>query len=183
MKFTESANERDPRLTIYPRSIETFYGTVLKGMRLWKRPQHEYCSRCGDFDKNVLRINELTAALHSTASDPEHSKHVEVIQKAGGSQKAWQELRDAQYAQPDLKKHVDWSKEQRAYLKSREENLTDSEALLQLDYGGFTDSEGKKVSVWSATVMTKRRKGKPEHIDLFFDAANQVTLNVRAMSK
>jgi hypothetical protein len=140
---------------------------------LWKRPPHEHFSRCADFDTNVHRISELTAALNSTASDPGYKEYLEVIKQAGGNALAWKELRDTQLQQPDLKKHVDWAKEQRAYLTFRHINLTRSQALWQLDYGGFTDSGGKKVSVWSATVMTKQRED--EHIDFFFDAANQTS--------
>lgn len=43
--------------------------------------------------------------------------------------------------------------------------------MLQLDYGGFTDSKGAKVNLWSATLLTSFRE--PEHIDFFFNAANQ----------
>ena len=44
------------------------------------------------------------------------------------------------------------------------------QALLQFDYGGLQESAGKKVSVWSATVITKGRK--QEHFDYFFNALN-----------
>jgi len=43
--------------------------------------------------------------------------------------------------------------------------------MLQLDYGGFTDSRGRKVSVWSATGI--KDGAKQEHFDFFFDGANQ----------
>ncbi len=44
-------------------------------------------------------------------------------------------------------------------------------ALLQLNYAGFTDSAGKKVSVWSATVVASGRQ--QEHYDFFFDQAGK----------
>ena len=76
--------------------------------------------------------------------------HSAVVERAGGSVKAWQELRALQLLLPDLKKHVDWFDDVRAYDKNRQECMEEDEATLQLDYGGFTDSAGKKVSVWSA---------------------------------
>lgn len=158
---------------IYPRTQRTFYNTLLKGMLLWKRPPHDHCSRCDDFDTNVHRISELTSALNGTASNPEYKKHQALILEAGGPTQAWTELRDLQLQQPDLKKHVDWSKEQRSYVTFRKENLEPHQALLELDYGGFVDSGGNKVSAWSASVFTSGRKKLPEHIDFFFDAANQ----------
>ena len=45
--------------------------------------------------------------------------------------------------------------------------------MLYLDYGGFTDSAGKKISVWSATILAKGRQ--QVHVDFFVDAANQVS--------
>ena len=69
---------------------------------------------------------------------------------------------------PDLKKHVAWAESARSYLMERNTNIKRHEAHLELDYGGFTDSEGSKVSVWSATVMTAGQK--QQHLDFFFNA-------------
>ena len=44
-------------------------------------------------------------------------------------------------------------------------------ATLKLDYGGFTDSAGKKVSVWSVTALSASRK--QVHFDFFFDQADK----------
>ena len=65
---------------------------------------------------------------------------------------------------------MQWKNHARKYAKTRQET-ENHQAHLQLDYGGFTDSGGRKVSAWSATII---RKGYPqEHVDFFFDAANQ----------
>ena len=45
--------------------------------------------------------------------------------------------------------------------------MEQDEATLHLDYGGMTDSAGKKVSVWSVTMIVNGRK--QEHFDFFFD--------------
>ena len=76
------------------------------------------------------------------------------------------ELRSLQHQLPDLKKHKEWFGEVRQYIKTREECMEQDQAILELDYGGMTDSAGKKVGVWSATVIAPGRK--QEHYDYFF---------------
>ena len=71
---------------------------------------------------------------------------------------------------------MQWREQQRGYLKRRENELKPNELLLQLDYGGFTDSRNSKVNCWSATAVLPAKSGKPhdvEHFDFLFDAANQ----------
>ena len=65
-----------------------------------------------------------------------------------------------------------WRTSARAYCKHRKQHLEGHEIWLELDYGAFTDSANSKFSVWSATTFAKHRD--VEHIDLFFDAANQL---------
>ena len=60
--------------------------------------------------------------------------------------------------------------EVRVYRKKQEECMEEDHALLELDYGGTTDSAGKKVGIWSATVVQAGRK--QEHYDFFFDMAD-----------
>jgi hypothetical protein len=83
------------------------------------------------------------------------------------------ELRRLEVTYQDLLRHMKWKAKQRAYLKVMESKLQPHQALLQLDYGGFTDSDNKKVSAWSATVVADGRE--TENFDFMFDAANQVT--------
>ncbi len=59
--------------------------------------------------------------------------------------------------------------------------MEEDTATLQLDYGGFTDSAGKKVSVWSATVIAKGRK--QEHYDFFFDQPDKKNTGVAKAKK
>ena len=54
-------------------------------------------------------------------------------------------------------------------MNQRESNDT---TFWQLDYGGFSDSANRKVSVWGAIIMAKDRE--EHHFDFFFDAANQI---------
>ena len=107
--------------------------------------------------------------LHLRLRDLSGRKGAKIVEDVGGEAKDWQELRALQIALPDLKKHVDWLNEVRAFLKTREAGLKVHEALLQLDYGGFTDSVNKKVSCWSASVIVQGRL--VEHFDFFFDQA------------
>jgi hypothetical protein len=160
----------DPDLSkrlLYPRSQRCLYKGILKGIRMWKRPDHDHCSRCGDHVKLCACLMTLQAALLSTALDPEYQSATDVVQRAGGTARAWERVREITNKIPDLAKHVKWRQTQRKYLKGREK-MTAEEAVLQLDYGGVQDSHGKKVSVWSATVITIDRE--QEHFDFFFDA-------------
>ena len=168
----EEENE-DDELTLHPRTYKCFYNSILKNERLWQRPPDNACERCNEFEVTRTRIQELTTALliSSQSSHPEYAKHKEMVERAGGSQAAWAEQRALTAKFPSLEKHVEWKAYQRKYLKNRENNLEDDELLLQLDYGGFTDSNGRKSSAWSATVMGKNRE--QENFDFFFNAANQ----------
>jgi hypothetical protein len=163
----ENDSEGVPRF--YPRCKKYFYRQVLKGMRLWNRPPHNHCERCGDYLKAKQRIIELQTALLSTENDPEHETHAAVVKRAGGSTTAWKTVRALANKVPDLQKHVNWEKETRPFLKRREVALELWETQWHLDYGGFNDSANKKVSVWSVTVMAKGRD--QEHFDYFFDQA------------
>ena len=84
---------------------------------------------------------------------------------------AYEELRELNRILPDLAWHVSAKFLQRADLKVRQLNLKWYELLFMLDYGGFTDSRGGKISVWSCTVFAPRPR-KQEHFDFFFDASN-----------
>ena len=173
----EQSQEKGPdhKYMLYPRSKRTFYDTLLAGMRLWKRPPHDHCSRCAEAETTSHRISKLTCALNCLPTSPEAREHDELVQRAGGKQKAWEELRKLETKMPDLKKHTVWFATQRDFLKKLEGVLKKHQALLQLDYGGFNDSAGRKVSVWSATII--RPGEKQRHVDFFFDAANQQKKN------
>ena len=170
-ELDEETAQVDRKWMLVPRSKRTLYDTILDKMRLWKRPPHDHCERCESYTKTRLRLVALSAALASAPMDTDHQAQKSLIEKAGGPPAAWEELRACQNKLPDLQKHVEWFEEQRPYLKDREVNMPETTALFQLDYGGFTDSANKKVSCWSATVITKHRP--QEHFDFFFDAANQ----------
>ena len=154
---------------LFARSQRSFYKTILKGMRLRQRPPDNHCERCAKYEKNSARLHELTAALLSNANDPEHKKQKKVIKRAGGMNSAWEEQRSLQHAMPDLKKHVLWKEETRGCLMNLAKNMGPHETMWQMDYGGFTDSANKKVSVWSVTVLAPGRE--QEHFDFFFDQA------------
>jgi hypothetical protein len=100
----------------------------------------------------------------------EYEKHSAVVARAGGPVKAWEEVRLLSLKLPDLQKHVEWDKTARAYLKKLRESMPSTTVEWQLDYGGVTDSANKKVSVWSATVISSpASQRKQEHYDFFFD--------------
>ena len=100
----------------------------------------------------------------------EYEKHKEIVARAGGPVKAWEETRNIQLKLPDLLKHVEWDGTARAFLAKSREVMPVTTAELQLDYGGLNDSANKKVSVWSATVISSpQTKRKQEHFDFFFD--------------
>ena len=141
-------------------------------MRLWQRPPEEHCGRCtcAKYVITAARIQELTNALLEGAR-ASGDETVGVVQRTGGATACWEEVRRLQAELPSLQKHVRWKEEQRAYLKARETSLQEFEVLLQLDYGGLQDSQGDKVSVWSATALAAGRE--QENFDFFFDAANQ----------
>jgi hypothetical protein len=167
------ADEEDEQgpYVLYPRSMKFFYNKLLKNLGLQRRPPHDACDRCAQYDKNEARTYELQAAVRCKASDVDHSKHAKVLEDAGGLQAARAELRSLEHEHGDLKKHVEWRELRRAYCMMRHDNLQPGEVMWQLDYGGFQDSGGKKVSVWSVTVLAPGRE--QEHFDFLFDAANQ----------
>ena len=80
---------------------------------------------------------------------------------------ATKELRQLEITVPDLLKHKLWAETQRGYLKETEKKLQSHEIIWQLDYGGFTDSENKKVGLWSFTVISGGSR-KPGNFDFFF---------------
>ena len=167
-----NCSDDDERLLLHPRSYRFFYGKLLRSMRLWKRPPHNHCERCAEYEQKANRVNELTVALVSTSGSVEFEQHAKVVARAGGSVKAWEELRSLQRKMPDLKKHVEWNQTARAYLKKWEQSMPITTVMWQLDYGGLQDSANKKVSVWSATIISSPATGrKQEHYDFFFDQA------------
>jgi hypothetical protein len=172
----ESGLSKEDHLTgmwLCPRAQRTLYDTILGSMRLWQRPPHDNCPRCDLFQKNNSRILALNNALHENPMETELNPAAELLKKAGGTMAARAELRKLEDTYQDLLRHMKWKAKQRAYLKVMESNLQPHQALLQLDYGGFTDSDNKKVSAWSATVVADGRE--TENFDFMFDAANQVT--------
>jgi hypothetical protein len=162
---------RAAAMELSPRTYQTFYGTILAKERVWQRPPEDHCTRCADFKVKTARHLELTRAVSIIEGDPSWEWASAILTAAGGTQAAHEEARRLAVQLPDLKKHVTWRARQRAYLKRRERALPITHQLWQLDYGGLTDSRGRKVSVWSATVI--RPAGEQENIDFFFDSANQ----------
>jgi phage pi2 protein 07 len=164
-EMIEDNDDDDYRLK--PRTSRFFYKRLLAGMRLWKRPPHNSCDRCAQFFKSRDRALELRPALLSIPEDPEYNRHQELVERAGGQDAANEELRKIDWAMHDLKKHMSWQSDQRPYNIWRDSNLEAWQVMLYLDYGGFTDSSNKKVSVWSATLLAMERA--QEHVDFFFD--------------
>jgi hypothetical protein len=127
--------------TIYPRTWHSFYKRLLAQSRFRKTPPHEYCARCSDFTTQSARSKQLLVALNSVKGiDPEFEANTEIVTRAGGAAAGWAELRKLGTTLPNLLKHVTWLAEQRVWLKGRQLALKLHEAILQLDYGGFTDS-------------------------------------------
>ena len=174
----------DNQLLLRPRSYRFFYRTLLRGVRLWQRPPHNHCERCAAYEKCIKRISDLSAALVSRADSVDHAKNSEFVASAGGSAAAWEEVRKLQLQVPDLQKHVDWDSTARAYLKKRRSKMPITEVEWQLDYGGVNDSANKKVSVWSATVLSApATKRKQEHFDFFFDQSPSKDANTKGTAK
>ena len=155
-----------------PRSKSTFFRVILAKQRLWRRPPDDHCDRCAKEATVRARLQELTVATTASQSSPEWPAAKGVLDRAGGLTAALEELRKLTKVLPDLQKHVLWRDRQRVWCKHRETTLEVYELLLQLDYGGFTDSRNRKVNCWSATAICQQRP--PEHFDFFFDSANQV---------
>jgi hypothetical protein len=139
--------------------------------RLWQRPPDNYCSRCAELVTRTERVTELTCAFGTLSKFPGDEAALAVITKAGGDAKAHAEIRDANTRLPDLRKHARWKRSQRKYVKQREVQLQAHELMWYLDYGGFTDSTGRKVNCWGATILAPGHA--QEHFDVFFDAKNQ----------
>ena len=164
--------EENDDLVLTPRSYRIFYNTLLHDMRLWKRPPHNHCERCAEFETAKNRLTELQTAILSLPGSVEYNKHSEIVGRAGGPVKAWEEVRNLQIKLPDLQKHVTWDRTARAHLKTVEKTMPVTTTVWQLDYGGVNDSAGNKVSVWSATIISAPATGrKQEHFDFFFDQA------------
>ena len=181
----DQGEEEDPGDTtaflLYPRSKFFFYDKVLAGQRLWRRPPHNYCKRCDRYEKCKMRMDELHHALLCTPGDVKYVEAQQVIAAGKGRMKCTEELRQLQHKLPDLQKHVEWMQTARVYLNELQNTLPADTAMWQLDYGGFSDSSGDKVSVWSATVMVQGEKQR--NFDFFFDqvqSSNQPTTAERA---
>ena len=158
---------------IRPRSKRCFYKTILAGVRIWQRPPLDVCSRCEEFAEVRQRRLDIQAALSAVrdGTEEEWSAHQEILASNGGQLRCREIVRELENDLIDLHEHVTWKHSQRRAVKLREEHLKEWELLIFLDYGGMTDSLGKKVNVWSATIVAKGHE--QTHIDFFFDAANQ----------
>jgi hypothetical protein len=167
----------DEHLTIYPRSKRSFY-TSLKnqGHLLWNRPPDNHCSRCADFHKVQMQLNSLQGALKVTGG-PGFQDASKIVADVGGTGQAYKLVRELNDQMPELRKHMMWKEHTRVYLKeNREMKMKFDEVILQLDYGGFSDSQNDKVSCWSATAVSpavENQSKDPEYFDFFFDAKNQ----------
>jgi hypothetical protein len=140
----EPSEEPTGGRVLYPRCKKFFYGSCLAGMRLWHRPPHNHCERCAAYEKAGHRITELNKALLSSSADAEHAAHKAIIERAGGTQAGWVEVRKLITKLPDLKKHSDWKEETRPFLKKREKGMAANETLWQLDYGGLNDNPTRR---------------------------------------
>jgi hypothetical protein len=170
----EDAEEEDEEYTLIPRAYQTFYNTILKGVRLWQLPPHDTCSRCEEFVLLQKKIKDLQHALGGLSTDLDSKANYDLIESYGGEMGTHATLRKEINKLPNLKQHVEWKASGRGYKMQREKEMENHECMCDCDFGGFTDSEGKKMSVWGVTVVTAGRLTKPYHIDIFFDAANQV---------
>jgi hypothetical protein len=159
---------------LQPRSRRGFYNNLMAGQRLWKRPPDDYCSRCAQYETTVSRLSKLTDVLCAVEGSPQWLSlgAEQELALAGGRNKAAEEQRTLQKRLPDLLKHVTWRQKQRQYLTARHRDLQPHESIWQLDYGGITDSQGRKVNVWSCTILPNGHQ-KQFHFDFFFDSANQ----------
>jgi hypothetical protein len=152
---------------LVPRSMRCLYNTIMKDMRLWQRPPETICSRCRKHGLLLSESRLLFDAINAIPGIPGYCDHLEVLKSYDGLSKAWESYRKVGHKLIDLRRHVTWRENQRAYLKTREEDLKANEILMFLDYGGMTDSANSKVNVWSCTVLIRDRD--PSHIDFFFD--------------
>ena len=178
----EEEEEKEPETwTIYPRAKRTFYRSILAGKRLWKRPPDDNCEQCAKHRTVNARMDVLmdaTSQHRKQTTTPMTPAAAKLIDEAGGIQKITEEFRALDTTQAKkLLKHVMWRQRQRDHLKDeREVKMKPHEVMGQLDYGGFTDSNGKKVNCWSVTFIpppVETIKQDCEHFDFFFNAANQ----------
>jgi hypothetical protein len=167
---------KDELLTLYPRSKRSFYKSLKKEHLLWNRPPDNHCTRCADFSRIKAQIGSLQGALSNTGG-PGFTEAAKVVADAGGEGPAYELLRELNTQMPELRKHMMWKEHTRSYLKEeREKKMKPHEMLLQLDYGGFSDSNNDKVSCWSVTAVgpqVEKKSNDPEYFDFFFDASNQ----------
>ena len=94
----EEDTRKEEEFILKARTMPAFYAGLLQGMRLWKRPPHEHCSRCTGYVTTKERIAKLSAALTST----DQSSGV-IVKEAGGEQEAWGELRQLEAKITDLR--------------------------------------------------------------------------------
>lgn len=168
---SESDSNDPGKYIIYPRSKRVFYKKVLRGMRLRMRPPEKFCLTC---EKSVVKekeLDDLRAVFFCPESSPDYHRSQVRISELGGRQKVSELLRKCEIELVKYKRHVTWLQEQRAYRYKRTAEMDEDTATLELDYGGMTDSAGRKVNVWSATFIMNGRD--QEHIDFFFEAGNQ----------
>lgn len=167
---------KDKLLTLYPRSKRSFFKSLKKEHLLWNRPPDNHCTRCADFHRIKAQIASLQGALSNTGG-PGFTEAAKIVADAGGEGQAYELLRELNTQMPELRKHMLWKEHTRSYLKEeREKKLKPHEMLLQLDYGGFSDSNNDKVSCWSVTAVgpeVEKKSNDPEYFDFFFDASNQ----------
>ena len=81
----------------------------------------------------------------------------------------WTEIRKLTNEFASLDLHIKWRENQRAYVKQVQASLEDGEICMVLDYGSFWDSDSKKISCLSITLVFPGDR-EDEHLDLFFDA-------------
>lgn len=169
----ESKEEADdPSEAIHPRSQRCFYKTILKGMRIWQRPPENVCKRCTRYELYVQEEKDLTHSVNAIPGTPDYDKHQARLKQHGGLAGTYERLRRIRHALIDLRRHVTWRANQRDYLHDRKKNMSEHEIILELDYGGFSDSANDKISVWSCTAIIQ---DGVKHIDYFFDAYDKKT--------
>ena len=125
----EATRNQQMIITLQPRAKGTFYKSILNDLKCWKRPPHDHCDRCTEYQVSNDRITELTIALNHSPNDSEKEKFEGIVKHAGGRELARAEKKKLEAKIEDLREHVTWKVEQRGYLKKREETKN-HEALL-----------------------------------------------------